>query len=86
MCKHFTEHYEPGIVEMHVVDNDPENELLATAGCSYGQRLVHRGVKLEVRGYATPEEADAELKRLIELREWKLRERWWQFWRPAFPR
>lgn len=78
------EFYEPGIIEQHGVDLDPHHERLMTFGKTYGQRVRHRGVKLYVSGAATAAEADAEMLFLIGARGWKLREHWWQIWRPAF--
>lgn len=78
--------FEPGIHEEHGVDLDPDKAVLIAQGRTYGQRVRHRGVKLYVSGASTPGYADEEMERLITERGWKVREHWWQFWRPALTR
>ena len=76
--------YEPGIVEEHGVDFDPRKERLRVLGRTFGSRVRHRGVKLYVSGAVTRLDANMEMLKLIEMRGWKPREHWWQFWRPNF--
>lgn len=76
--------HEPGIVEEHGIDCDPDKRRLIAFRRTFGDTLIWRGVKLYVRGCVSRDECDTEMLRLIELREWKLREHWWQFWRPSW--
>lgn len=78
--------YEPGLVEEHSVDFDPDHRRLIEFRRTYGDTLIYRGVKLYVRGCVSREESDTEMLRLIELQGWTLREHWWQFWRVSWPR
>lgn len=53
---------------------------------AYGASASHRGVTIEISGCTSPEQAARALARAMIVEGWTLREKPWQFWRPADPR
>lgn len=74
------------ITERYIVNLDPNLTMLRAQGHTHGQRLMHRGVLIDISGAATWDEAMALIQKEADRRGWRWRAHWWQVWLPKRPR